>query len=727
MLNRPTTDLLPRPEPEGSRWDRNPGTRLTLLGLAMVVPLLPIGWRVASIMHHDGEHLAPRKSPVTVTTHPIPTHGGRVLSADGSVLAHDEQRFGVLVHYRWLESPPDPSWLQGQALARLKPQERRDPTRLAAARTEVLARRETMLEQLALLCRVSRDDLSRKMDAVQRRVERVVETVQRRQSGDGPPAHSPEPDTSNQPASLFQALRIALTTPPSRSAREPVVVTEELEYHRLLENIPLESAAAIEEYPDRFPGVSVRIETRRIYGHGSLAAHVVGTSHLRSDDLGIVPDREWVGASGVEKTYDHVLRGRAGKRRIVTNRHGEVVSTRVLEPPRRGHDIQLTLSLPLQRRAERILDEATSERSPGGAIVVIDLYTGAVLAAASAPRFDPNTVIAPDAATWQSLLEDPRRPLFCRVTGMALPPGSVFKALSATALIQGGLLEPDHSISCRGFLDRPTRHRCYVFRRFGVGHGHTDLGDALCRSCNVFFFDAARRLARSGPTGHNSLHLWAARFGFGRPTGIDLPGESPGRLPDPPTRPLVAETMQLAIGQGPITATPLQVVRMMAAIANGGSLVTPHVVSGLGPDPAVLATRAAPRSTPIPGLQQQTLTIVRAGLRRVVEDPRGTGYKRVRLPGIAIAGKTGTAEVGGDLEDHAWFAGYVPADGPRFAFVVVLEHAGSGGREAGPLARRLVESIRESGLIGPAQARVRSASGGPAPASDHPAPTKTGA
>ena len=125
-----------------------------------------------------------------------------------------------------------------------------------------------------------------------------------------------------------------------------------------------------------------------------------------------------------------------------------------------------------------------------------------------------------------------------------------------------------------------------MFSRFGVGHGKTNLGDALCRSCNVFFFDAARRLARSGSSGHNNLHLWAERFGFGHPTGIDLPGESSGDLPAPPTRPLISETMQLAIGQGPVTATPLQIVRMMAAIANGGSLVTPHVVSGHGPDAA---------------------------------------------------------------------------------------------------------------------------------------------
>ena len=695
MLNRPTNDLLPRAEPEGSRWDRQPGSRLTLLTVAMILPLLLIGWRVTATVQRSGDELAPRSSPVTVTTRPIPTHGGRVLADDGSVLAHDQQRFQVLVHYRWLQSPTDRSWLQGQALEHLEPHARRDGARLAAARNEVLARRETMLDELSSRCRVGRSELDRRMSDVQQRVERMVTSVQRRRTRDSAPVPDPV-------GSFLDSLKTALTTPPRRAATEPVVITEELVYHRLLDNVPLEAAAAIQEHPERFPGVTVRVETRRVYQHGSLAAHVVGTRRRHSSSRGVVPDREWVGSTGVEKSYDHVLRGQPGLRRIVTNRHGEVVSTRVLKPPRRGRDVQLTLSLHLQRQAESLLDEATSGGSPGGAIVVIDLHTGAVRAAASAPRFDPNLLIAPDAATWQKLTEDPRRPLFCRVTGMALPPGSVFKSLTATALLESGLVPDGHSIACRGFLDRPSHHRCYVFSRFGVGHGKTDLGDALCRSCNVFFFDAARRLARSGPTGHNNLHRWAERFGFGHPTGIDLPGESSGDLPAPPTRPLISETMQLAIGQGPVTATPLQIVRMMAAIANGGSLVTPHVVSGHGPDSAALATRAEPRATRIPDLSPRTLAIVQDGLRRVVEDPLGTGYKRIRLPEMAIAGKTGTAEVGGDLEDHAWFAGYVPADRPRLAFVVVLEHAGSGGRQAGPVARKLVQSMRAHGLIGPA-------------------------
>ena len=697
MLNRPTTDLLPRSEPRGSRWDRQPGVRLTLLGLAMVLPLIPIGWRTASIMNQDGAKWAPRSSPVTVTTQPIPTHGGRILTDDGTVLAHDQQRFSVLVHYRWIETPPDPSWLRGQVLSRLKPRERRDATRVASASQNVLLRRKNLLQDLATLCRVDKIQLEEAAGTVQHRVERIVKTVEQNRNTAAPGSRS----TSGSPTSLVQTIKRALTSPPLREEREPVVVTEELEYHRLLQDVSLEAAGTIQEHPERFPGVVVRVSTRRVYTHGSLAAHVVGNRRQQPRDRGIVPEREWVGASGVEKSYDPVLRGQPGLRRIVTNRHGEVVSTRILRPPRRGRDIQLTLSLPLQRRAETLLDQATSTGSSGGAIVVIDLHTGAIRAAASAPRFDPNLILAPDADTWNSIVDNPSRPLFCRVTGMALPPGSVFKSVSATALLQSGILPPGHSISCRGFLDTPSHHRCYVFSRFGIGHGRTDMGDALCRSCNVYFFDAARRLARSGSTGHNSLHRWAANFGFGVPTGIDLPGESAGRLPSPPTKPLVSETMQLAIGQGPVTATPLQVVRMMAAIANGGSLVTPHVVSDLGPDPEALATRAEPRTTPIPGLSKRVLDTVRAGLQRVVEDPRGTGYKRVRLPGIAIAGKTGTAEVGGDLEDHAWFAGYVPARRPRVAFVVVLEHAGSGGRKAGPVARALVESLQVTGLIAP--------------------------
>jgi penicillin-binding protein 2 len=236
------------------------------------------------------------------------------------------------------------------------------------------------------------------------------------------------------------------------------------------------------------------------------------------------------------------------------------------------------------------------------------------------------------------------------------------------------------------------------------------LGDALAQSCNVYFFHAADQM---GPA---PLVNWATRFGFGRPAGIDLPGESAGRVPTPATiRDLeghawrAGDTQALAIGQGSLMVTPLQVARLMAAVANGGSLVTPHVVSDLGlvqladgqsgSDESEETISTQPPQ-PIKGLQPSTLRIIQEGLRRVVADPAGTAYATVRLKSVSIAGKTGTAETGGGRADHAWFAGYAPADSPKVAFVVVLQHAGSGTAAAGPVAKRLVLRMQQLGYFG---------------------------
>jgi penicillin-binding protein 2 len=294
---------------------------------------------------------------------------------------------------------------------------------------------------------------------------------------------------------------------------------------------------------------------------------------------------------------------------------------------------------------------------------------------------------------------------------MTLPPGSIYKVLSSIALLEGAGLDPEQTFHCQGFLDNPDAYRCLVFRHYGVGHGAVNLVDALARSCNVYFFAAARRSGIA--TGARALHDWSLRMGFGQPTGIDVPGERSGTVPalgvgNPRKSVVAGETLQVAIGQGQLTVTPLQVARLMAAVANGGQLVTPHLVEGEGP--AVILASAtdgtgldegisAPPPQPIPGLSRRTLEWVRAGLRQVIAHPQGTGYKTVRLPDVAIAGKTGTAESGGGRPDHAWFAGYVPAEAPRVAFVVVLEHAGSGGHAAGPVARDLVRAMLQTGII----------------------------
>jgi penicillin-binding protein 2 len=244
-----------------------------------------------------------------------------------------------------------------------------------------------------------------------------------------------------------------------------------------------------------------------------------------------------------------------------------------------------------------------------------------------------------------------------------------------------------------------------------------DLSRALAQSCNVYFFQGARTI------GPGPLVDWAEKFGIGQRTGIDLPGEQAGNLPRPPRKmeePLIVQvgfeepaekrtpwypgdTLGLAIGQSRLTTTPFQMARVMAAIANDGYLVTPHLVNGFAPAAIASETSSSRLAVPeprfIPGLSQGTLRRVREGLEMVVAHPQGTGYKAVRMAEVQIAGKTGTAEVGGGLPDHAWFAGYVPADRPKYAFAIILEHAGSGGQTAGPVARRTVETLLELGLI----------------------------
>jgi penicillin-binding protein 2 len=297
---------------------------------------------------------------------------------------------------------------------------------------------------------------------------------------------------------------------------------------------------------------------------------------------------------------------------------------------------------------------------------------------------------------------------------MALPPGSVFKVLSAVALLESRRIDPDVRYDCRGYLDKPDRLRCLVFTQQGVGHGLVDLGDALSRSCNVYFFHAA------GVMGPQPIVEWARRFGIGRPTGVDLPFEHSGNLPEPDATASgdgrkssgaawhIADTRALAIGQSSLTVTPLQIARVMAAIANGGYLVTPFVARKAGPQLADDESDLSfSRRQPIPGLSEGTLARIRAALVNVVARPTGTGYKTVRAKEIAIAGKTGTAQVSAGQADHAWFAGYAPADKPRIAFAVVLEHAGSGGKAAGPVARQLVEAFLADGVLEPARITMR--------------------
>jgi penicillin-binding protein 2 len=685
----------------GEDGGRRPDRRLRLLAAVIAVPLLSVLVRLADVqadLDADGTSAARR---LKVVEEPIPARDGRILSSDGRVLAEDVETFAVLLHYRWLERPPDPRWLRGEALRSLKPSQRRDPAAVHAAEEAVLKRREELWGLLSETTGLSQEELFRSFAAVQEKVVVIRKSVEAHAKPATPTENGPTPATWWEAAA--SAAWTAVTTPPRRENNEPIVLAEEVEHYPIATGLALDVAAKIEADRDRFPATRVRGESRRRYPQGASAAHVIGYRHERSgpevEETGV----RTVGQTGIERAYDRHLRGTAGLRRVWLDRRGETVRSETAREPRVGRDLVLHLDAGLQSEIERRLDQAiaavrkaATKEAPvpetaGGCVVVIDVRTGGLLAAASAPRFDLAKAAARDASFWRDVSNDPARPLFDRVASAALPPGSVYKVVSSVALLESGKIDPDEPFECVGYLDRSDRHRDYIYRHFGTGHGPTTLTTALAESCNVYFFRGAKMVG-AGP-----LIAWGGRLGFGRATGVDLPSESAGHLPRDPRN---ADALGLAIGQADLTATPLQLVRTTAAVANGGRLVTPHVVRGSGSarsgdDPA----RPFLTTDQLEGLKPDTLARIREGMGQVVSHPRGSGYKTVRHPAVAIAGKTGTAESGGGRPDHAWFAGYAPADDPQVAFVVLLEHAGSGGQAAGPLARATVDALLKRGLL----------------------------
>lgn len=691
--------------------------RLWLCVGLFLVTLTVIFGRAVHLELTQGEAFRAEARELVEREAELPAPRGQIVSADGAVLACDQPQPALSVHYRWLEELPNPAWLRRTALSRLSRVQRQNPAEVAAAEAAlVVERRETAIH-LQKLAGLSPEVWRRRAAAIQNRVERIRERVNRRRTEAAERKTRPPPATMAE--WIVEALRDAAAPPREELVAPPLVIVEELDHHVMVDELPADVAREIEQHPDQYPGAKIDYPTRRIYPLGASAAHALGylapleaqatpadanASDYRAGDL--------AGRTGLERQYEASLRGRRGRAVERIDHRGGVADQRTALMPRAGADLHLTLDSRLQRTAEELLDQALErvallephDGPRSAAAVVLDVHSGAVRAIASAPRYNPNWFTAEHRENALQVLDDPARPLFDRAVQMALPPGSVFKMISAVALLQTRAVAPGAAFECQGYLEHPDAHRCEIFAHYGRGHGELDLAGALAESCNVYFFTHA---AQMGPA---PLVNWAKRFGFGRPTGIDLPHEAPARLPDPrdapPDRPWhVDQTRALAIGQGELTATPLQVARAMAAVANGGKLVRPHLVAE---PPAVQQATddGAPRSGRNLGAIQEIAEIdpgvllsVRRGLEMVVADPRGTAHATVFDEQLPIAGKTGTAEVGEGEPAHAWFAGYAPAESPRLALVIVIEHGGSGALAAGPVARRLMLRAQELGSL----------------------------
>jgi penicillin-binding protein 2 len=387
--------------------------------------------------------------------------------------------------------------------------------------------------------------------------------------------------------------------------------------------------------------------------------------------------------------------GHDGLRRIVVNSRGVEVTEAQRIPPVDGPPATLTIDLDLQAAVV----EAMAGKS--GSVVAMDPSNGEVLAYLSTPAFDPNSFSAGiKSAEWADLLKDPEKPLLNRPIQGGYAPGSTFKILSALAALQERVITPQTRFHCPGYLSvYNTVFRCHK----ESGHGTVDMTQALALSCNVYFYNVGIRLEIE------RLSKYAHMLGLGQLTGIDLPHEIPGLFQDPEwklrtqkARWFPAETVSVAIGQA-MSVTPLQLLRVAAAVANGGKLVTPHLTRAVGGRPV-----AAPAPKEL-GFRPEVIAAVRDAMISVVDE--GTG-QRAKLEGVLVAGKTGSAQVvtharletnksAREYQPHGWFLCFAPADHPRVAMVVMVEHGTAGGTSAAPVAGQILARYFGVPAIGP--------------------------
>lgn len=459
----------------------------------------------------------------------------------------------------------------------------------------------------------------------------------------------------------------------------------------LIRDLPREAAFLLEEERARLPGLVVRPVPQRHYPLGAAVGPVVGYLGLIApEELTRLKSygytfRDWVGKDGVEKTCDPFLRGRDGGLHVEVNAQGRMVQQRGFLAPQRGRSVRLSIDGRLQQLSYELL------RGGEGALIVMEASTGQVLSLVSTPSFDPNAFVDPSGSSEvRRSLRDPDKPMFNRATRSMVPPGSVFKAAVAYEALREQKISPGTAFECFGEykLGRGT-FRCWRQE----GHNAQTVAEAIQHSCNVFFYQTGRRLGADG------IARAARLFHLDRPTGIDLPSEARGRVPDPAWMKQAlhhtwqeGDTVSFAIGQGPLLVTPLEMLLLFNTIATEGKVLKPRVLLEVEGE-----TPAAPRPEDRVPLDQAALRMVKEGLERAVGTETGTG-RLANVPGVRVAGKTGTAQVSRG-HPHAWFCGYAPAGDPKVCFVIFLEHGGKGGLRPAQIAGQLVGLLKEMGYL----------------------------
>jgi penicillin-binding protein 2 len=460
---------------------------------------------------------------------------------------------------------------------------------------------------------------------------------------------------------------------------------------RIKRDVNFKTLAFIEENRDRLPSVGNQVETRRSYPTEVQASHLLGYAReiseqqlARSD--GFYKPGDLIGFAGLEGKYETALRGEKGYEFSLVNARGQIIGPldngKSDIQPKEGFDLYLSIDKNLQILAEELL---TGKR---GAIVALDPRNGELLALASAPDYPLSRfsgVTTPEL--WDSLNTQSDKPLFNRATMTRYPPGSTFKMVLATAALQEKVIDTNWRITCHGSFRFGNKiFKCHTT----TGHGSVNVIEAIEKSCNVFFYNLMLK------TGFEFWTKYGQLYGFGSPTGIDIGEETAGLLPSESYFDKVygkgkwtrGYLVSLAIGQGEIGASPLQMASYAMALANGGTIYQPHAVRAIYSKKAAKFDSVAYGSRTLP-ISAEVSQLLRQAMYLVVNGAGGTGAA-ARVPGISIAGKTGTAQ-NPHGKDHAWFVGFAPFEDPQIAVCVLLENAGFGGSQAAPLAGKLIE------------------------------------
>ena len=456
------------------------------------------------------------------------------------------------------------------------------------------------------------------------------------------------------------------------------------------QDVSFRDVAKIEARKIDFPGLQINVVAGREYIYGHSASHLLGylgspgIELLNTPEYSGVPPEAFIGQFGVEKIYDTTLMGKAGKKIIEVDALGSIMKVVRIQRPVKGKDIKLTIDIDLQIEAEKNL------QGKAGAVVAVKPDTGEILVLASAPTFDPNLFVRGiKNRDWSMLVKDPKKPLLNRAIQSQYPPGSTFKIITAIAALEEGIIDKDTRHYCNGSIYFGRTFRCWK----ADGHGDVDLYRAIVESCDVYFYEIAKQFQI------DKLVQYAFGFGLGQKTGIQLEGEAAGIVPTTEwklqTRNekwFTGETLNTVIGQGYVSATPMQIASMMAAVVNGGRLYEPYLLADQEQTDRVRRTI---------NIRPEHLEIIRQALMGVVNEEKGTGniaYSDM----VSMGGKTGTTQVIGgaskekDLpekyRDHAWFVAYAPAVNPQIAVSVFVEHGGHGSSGAAPIAKKIIEA-----------------------------------